>query len=78
MAGFVLNLRWTILLNGAIFPTVMKSVKRAGGFTLVELMVVVVITLVLASMVFMFSARAINRAEKVKAVQQMRDLAMGM
>jgi len=56
----------------------MKVSKMARGFTLVELMVVIVIVVVLASMVFLFSNRAINRAEKLTAVQQMRDLGAGM
>lgn len=56
----------------------MESSRRSGGFTLVELMVVIVIITVLASLAFMFSTRAVNRAEKVTAIQQMRDLSMGM
>ncbi|MEP4079663.1 type II secretion system protein [Haloferula sp.] len=56
----------------------MKSLNRTRGFTLVELMVVIVIVTVLASLVFMFSNRAMNKAEKVTAIQQMRDLSAGM
>ncbi|MGB6223135.1 type II secretion system protein [Haloferula sp.] len=56
----------------------MKNPRIGSGFTLVELMVVVVIITVLASAVFLFSKRAINRAEKMAAIQQMRDLGAGL
>ena len=81
---FVLSLRGTTPLSGSDFAVIMKTQtmktrrKRVGGFTLVEVMVVIVIITVLASMAFMLSKRAIIKAEKVTAVQQMRDLATGM
>ncbi|MEM9238212.1 MAG: type II secretion system protein [Verrucomicrobiota bacterium] len=59
----------------------MKTDKHrtpSGGFTLVELMVTIVIVAVLALLIATFANRALTRAEKVTAVQQMRDLSAGM
>lgn len=52
--------------------------RRPCGFTLVELLVVVVIVAALSSLVFMMSTRAIGRAERAKVIQQMRDVGLGI
>ena len=56
----------------------MNSNPKRNGFTLIELMVVIVIVMVLASLAFLYSSKAIDKASRVKATQQMRDLASGM
>lgn len=55
-----------------------NSSSRHRGFTLVELLVVIVIIAALASLSFVIAKRGISKAQKATALQQMRDLAVSI
>lgn len=54
--------------------TARLGIRKRDGFTLVELMVVIVIVVVLASLVFALSKRAIKSANSVKDMAAMRQV----
>lgn len=53
-------------------------VSDRSGFTLIELLVVIVIVAALSALAFMFSTRAIGKAERAQVIQQMRDVGLGI
>lgn len=60
----------------------MKSIKSnargSKGFTLVELLVVITIIVVLASLVFVVAQRGMASAKKSRAISQMREIGIGV
>ncbi|MCP5547950.1 MAG: prepilin-type N-terminal cleavage/methylation domain-containing protein, partial [Akkermansiaceae bacterium] len=57
----------------------MKPIRSASrGFTLVELLVVIMIVLVLAVLAFTGARRFIENAKKTQAMAQFRDLKVGL
>ncbi|MBB5350503.1 prepilin-type N-terminal cleavage/methylation domain-containing protein [Haloferula luteola] len=55
-----------------------KPSSRSRGFTLVELLVVIVIIAVLASLAFVMAKKGISKAQSTSALNQMRNLAVSM
>lgn len=52
--------------------------KPVLGFTLVELLVVIVIVAALASLIFTLAGRGMMKAQQTQALQQMRDISVGI